>query len=86
MIDSGPTNTSTIHDVPVAGNAVEQASIIGAQPSWPRRIWQALRRYPIPLGALALLLVSLVLWLVGRADLANGTLIVIVLMGGIPLL
>jgi cation transport ATPase len=86
MIDSGPTNTSTIHDVPVAGNAVEQASIIGAQPSWPRRIWQALRRYPIPLGALALLLVSLVLWLVGRADLANGTLMVIVLMGGIPLL
>ena len=86
MIDSGPTNTSTIHDVPVAGNAVEQASIIGAQPSWPRRIWRALRRYPIPLGALALLLVSLVLWLVGRANLANGTLMVIVLMGGIPLL
>jgi len=86
MIDSGPIHTSTIHDVPVAGNAVEQASIIGAQPSWPRRIWRALRRYPIPLGALALLLVSLVLWLVGRANLANGTLMVIVLMGGIPLL
>ena len=86
MIDSGPTNTSTIHDVSAAGHAVEQASIIGAQPSWPRRIWQALRHYPIPLGALALLLVSLVLWLVGRAELANWALMVIVLMGGIPLL
>jgi P-type E1-E2 ATPase len=35
---------------------------------------------------LTLLLVSLVLWLVGRAELANWTLMVIVLMGGIPLL
>jgi cation transport ATPase len=86
MIDSGPTNASTIHNVPVTGNDVQQASIIGAQPSWPRRIWRALRHYPIPLGALALLLVSLVLWLVGRADLANWALMVIVLMGGIPLL
>ncbi len=86
MIDSGPTNASTIHNVPVTGNDVQQASIIRTQPSWPRRIWRALRQYPIPLGALALLLVSLVLWLVGRAELANWALMVIVLMGGIPLL
>jgi len=33
-----------------------------------------------------LLLVSLVLWLVGRAEFANWTLLVIVVMGGIPLL
>jgi cation transport ATPase len=86
MINLSPINKSTIQDSNVTDLAVEQAKTIVTQPSWPRRIWQALRNYPIPIGALALLLVSLLLWLVGRTEFANWTLMVIVLMGGIPLL
>ncbi|HEX9131685.1 MAG TPA: hypothetical protein VF844_05285, partial [Ktedonobacteraceae bacterium] len=86
MTNSSPVNTPAIQETNVTESTAEQVRTIGIQPSWPRRIWQALSHYPIPLGALALLLVSLVLWLVGRAELANWTLMVIVLMGGIPLL
>ena len=50
------------------------------------RVWHILKRYPLPSGALALLLVSLVLWLLGRTDLANWVLFTIVLLGGLPLL
>lgn len=50
------------------------------------RMWHVLKRYPIPIGALALLLVSLVLWLFGRTDLAGWALFTIVLLGGLPLL
>src|SRR5258708_18229011 len=53
---------------------------------WPGRVWRTLKRYPIPLGAFALLVVSLVLWLAGRGDIANWTLLAVVLLGGIPLL
>ena len=86
MINSSPINTSTAQKGNVTESAAEQAKTIVTQPSWPRRIWQALRNYPIPISALTLLLVSLVLWLVGRTEFANWTLMVIVLMGGIPLL
>lgn len=51
----------------------------------PGQFWRALRRYPLPLVALALLLVSLGLWLAGRADLAHWTLLAIIVMGGVPL-
>jgi len=44
------------------------------------------KRYPLPLGAFALLVVSLVLWLAGWGDIANWTLLAVVLLGGIPLL
>jgi cation transport ATPase len=50
------------------------------------RGWHVLKRYPIPIGALAILLVSLVLWLFGRTDLAGWVLFTIVLLGGLPLL
>ncbi len=53
---------------------------------WFQRLWHSMKRYPLPLGATFLLLVSLLLWLVGRADLANWVLFAIVLLGGIPLL
>ncbi len=53
---------------------------------WPGRVWRNVKRYPIPLGAFALLVVSLVLWLAGRGDVANWTLLAVVLLGGIPLL
>src|SRR6266516_1959312 len=86
MINSSPVNTTTAHNDTVTESVAEQESTTVAQPSWPRRIWQVFRNYPIPIVALALLLVSLVLWLVGRTEFANWTLMVIVLMGGIPLL
>jgi len=44
------------------------------------------KHYPIPFGSVTLLLVSLVVWLVGRGDLANWALLAVVLLGGIPLL
>ncbi len=53
---------------------------------WSQRLWHSLKRYPLPLGALALLLLSLTFWLVGRADLANWALLTIIILGGIPLL
>src|SRR5215470_13832267 len=53
---------------------------------WPGCVWRSVKRYPIPLGALALLAVSLVFWLTGRGDVASWTLLAVVLVGGIPLL
>ncbi len=40
----------------------------------------------MPLGALTLLLVSLLLWLAGRPELAQWVLLIVVLLGGLPLL
>jgi heavy metal translocating P-type ATPase len=53
--------------------------------SWSERVWRTLQRYPIPIGALVLLLVSGALWLTGRADLAQWGLLAICLLGGLPL-
>jgi heavy metal translocating P-type ATPase len=53
---------------------------------WPGRLRRTVERYPIPLGALSLLAVSLVLWLAGRGNSANWTLLAVLLLGGIPLL
>ncbi len=50
------------------------------------RLWQSVKRYPLPFGSLALLLASFSLWLAGRADLAQWMLLAIILLGGIPLL
>ncbi len=50
------------------------------------RLWNFMKRYPLPVGALVLLFVSLLLWLFGRTDLAQWVLFAIVLLGGIPLL
>jgi len=86
MINSSPVNKSTAQDANINESTAEQAGTIVTQPSWPRRIWQALRGYPIPLVSLVLLLVSLVLWLFKLYEFANWTLLVIVVMGGIPLL
>src|SRR2546425_10478801 len=52
-------------------------------PSW---LLGTIKRYPIPLGSVTLLLVSLVLWLTGHGDIAQWSLLAIVLLGGIPLL
>src|SRR5260370_10703808 len=71
--------------VPVKEEASNDPPAAPRQP-WPGRVWRTLKRYPIPLGAFALLVVSLVLWLAGRGDIANWTLLAVVLLGGIPLL
>src|SRR6266567_98163 len=86
MINANPSDKPTTQVGDVIEDAAEQPRIAVTPQSWLRRIWQAIKNYPIPLGAVVLLLVSLVFWLSGRANLANWTLLVIVLMGGIPLL
>ncbi len=53
---------------------------------WLGRVWRTAKRYPIPLGAVTLLVGSLVFWLAGRGDIANWMLLAVVLLGGIPLL
>ncbi len=58
----------------------------GAARFHPARLWRAARDYPVPLGALVLLLVSFALWLAGRADLAQWGLLAIIVLGGVPLL
>ncbi len=50
------------------------------------RLSSAARHYPLPLSVIGLLLVSLIAWLVGWHDVAQWGLIVIILLGGIPLL
>jgi heavy metal translocating P-type ATPase len=71
--------------VPVKDAATNALPVATRQP-WPGRVWRTVKRYPIPLGAFALLVVSLVLWLAGWGDSANWTLLAVVLLGGIPLL
>lgn len=50
-----------------------------------RFVW-LLRHYPLPFGVIALLLFSLVAWVAGRHEVAQWSLIAIILLGGIPLL
>jgi heavy metal translocating P-type ATPase len=50
-----------------------------------RAIWNAFRRYPVPLGSLLLLALSLILWLARQPRLAQWVLLAIILAGGIPL-
>ena len=71
---------------PAGGETFPDASPPGAQTSRMQHLWHTLRRYPIPVGALALLVVSLILWLARRGDMANWILLAVVLLGGIPLL
>src|ERR1017187_2842137 len=59
--------------------------VVASRQRWPERLWQSVKRYPIPCGALVLMTVSLVLWLAGYGSLANWTLLAVVLLGGIPL-
>ena len=86
MISVNPSNKSTTQMENIVENSEEQTEIAVAPQSWLRRIGQAIKNYPVPLGSLVLLLVSLVFWLTGYPNLANWILLVIVIMGGIPLL
>ena len=53
---------------------------------WSERVWCLVKRYPVPLGTVLLLLLSLVFWLIGLAHVTEWTLLAAVLLGGIPLL
>jgi cation transport ATPase len=86
MIPVNPSNKSTTQMENVVENAKEQPEIAVTSQSWLRRIGQAIKNYPVPLGSLVLILVSLVFWLTGNPTLANWILLVIVIIGGIPLL
>src|SRR6266516_3446111 len=86
MIDTNRDDTFKPLDHTGMVNTIEQEKTAAVQSSWSQRIWVALKSYPLPLGALVLLLGSLALWLAGYANLANWVLLVIVLLGGIPLL
>jgi len=86
MIDTNHDNSFTPLDRADMAGTIEQEKTAVVHNSWLQRIWLALKSYPLPLGALALLLVSLALWLAGYANLANWTLLLIILLGGIPLL
>ena len=69
-----------------AEEATTRVLPVEPRPSWPGRLWHTVNRYPIPIGAGALLAVSLAFWLAGRGDLANWALLAVVLLGGTPLL
>lgn len=44
------------------------------------------RRFPLPFGVIALLLVSLATWLAGWREVSQWSLIIVILLGGVPLL
>ena len=68
-----------------ASEATKSASPAERRQPLPGRLWRTLQRYPIPFGSVALLVVSLVFWLAGYGAIANWILLVVVLLGGIPL-
>ncbi len=66
--------------------APPSTSLATAGQRWSERLLGVVKRYPIPLVAVTLMLASLVFWLAGRGDIANWTLLAAVLLGGVPLL
>src|SRR5579864_7930664 len=93
MIDTQRDRTSSTPGESITRSPKEQGGDLASARDarqmpirWFQQLWQSMKRYPLPLGAASLLLVSLLLWLAGRADLANWVLFGIVLLGGIPLL
>src|SRR5436853_6560304 len=71
---------------PLAEEVSPDVSPAETRQHWPGRLWETMKRYPIPFGSVALLMISLGFWLAGRNDLARWTLLAVVLLGGIPLL
>ena len=53
---------------------------------WSQHLLGVVKRYPVPCMAVTLMLASLVFWFAGRGDLADWTLLVVALLGGLPLL
>ena len=75
---------------PLQASIVEQAPTSASHRSMfetrMAQLWRALKQYPLPVVALALLLVSSGLWLAGRADLASWALLSIIVLGAVPLI
>src|SRR5881227_2212742 len=80
-----PTITSP-KSPPLAEETSPDFSPVETKQRWPGRLWETMKRYPIPFGSVVLLMISLGLWLAGHSDLARWTLLAVVLLGGIPLL
>ena len=74
--------SSQIQRQPAMPSDAQQARI----PRTLRGLYALLRRFPLPFSVIALLLVSLVTWLAGWRDAAQWSLIVVILLGGVPLL
>src|SRR5690348_3651803 len=53
---------------------------------WPQHLLGVVKRYPVPCMAVTLMLASLILWLAGRGNIADWTLLAVALLGGLPLL
>src|SRR2546423_15583730 len=66
------------------GETSTTVSPVETSQSLLRRLWRIVKRYPIPLGSVALLVVSLVLWLAGRGAIANWMLLAVGPLGGRP--
>lgn len=71
---------------PVSAEEPGTDVVAGTRLAWYQRLWHLAKSYPIPSVSIALLVASLVCWSVGYVALANGMLLVVVLLGGIPLL
>jgi heavy metal translocating P-type ATPase len=92
MLDVRHEHTATSGDTaetPTESAASLQYPPVPNTPSaqaWPARLLDVLRQYPLPALVLALLLISLGLWLTGHRALADWTLMAIMVIGGVPLL
>ena len=67
MIPVNPSNKSTTQMENMVETAEEQPEMAVTSQSWIRRIGQAIKNYPVPLGSLVLLLISLFFWLTGNS-------------------
>lgn len=74
--------TASSASLPAQDNDTKGARLIAEVGTIARLI----RRYPLPIGVIGLLLVSLIAWVTGSHIAAQWSLIVVILLGGIPLL
>lgn len=86
---STPPNVSTTQTKDVSGQPGSEGSslppIESQRSGWKRRLGHLARAYPLPVTALALLLVSLALWLAGARSAAQWPMIAVIVLGGAPL-
>jgi len=80
-----------IHDEPNTGTSVsalqkEERKETTTGKRWSRRWLGIVKSYPVLFVVMTLMLASLVLWLAGRGNIANWTLLAVALLGGVPLL
>ncbi len=86
MLNIHSKQKTTSSDAPQLSVEVEMTPSATLGRGRPERLLDVVKSYPVPFLAVTLMLASLVLWLAGRGDIANWTLLAVALMGGIPLL